>query len=388
MIRKATRLAIICIAVLALATVAACSSSSGSSGSSTTAAGGTGSGNSPAQSLQAAYKGVTGTPPTVATKPKAGVNLWVVSCGEQVPSCATPVAAVEEAAKLVGWTVNKCDGQLNPGGWGTCIRQATSAGANVVVPVGIDCPSVQAPMQEAKAAGVKLIGGGGTDCNVVPGGQKVLDSERLQLEGYSIEQYWNLNGKLQAQWIIGKTNGQAKVLLVKFTDPVWGPWIADGFTKELATCSGCSVVSTLELANNDFVSNTATSKFSTALLQAPTANAVAVPIGGWMLQGFSQAVMSSGRFSQLSVATGFGDAANMDLIRNGQGQGGIVGYATAWGAYGSVDTAIRIINGEKALVQGDGMQFVDKDNNLPPAGQDYTGNVDFKSAYKKIWGIS
>lgn len=386
MTRAASRLAIICIAVLALATIGACSSSGGSSGTPTTGAA-AGTGKTPAQALEAAYKGVTGTPPTTATKAKAGVSLWVVSCGEQVPSCATPVAAVEEAAKLVGWTVNKCDGQLNPGGWGTCIRQATSAKANVIVPVGIDCPSVKAPMQEAKAAGVKLIGGGGTDCNVVPGGEKILDSERLQLEGYSIEQYWNLNGKLQAQWVIGKTNGQAKAVLVKFTDPIWGPWIADGFTKELATCSGCSIASTLELANNDFVSNTAASKFSTALLQAPSANAVAVPIGGWMLQGFSQAVMSSGRFSQLSVASGFGDAANMDLIRNGQGQGAGVGYASAWGAYGSIDTAIRIVNGEKALVQGDGMQMVDKDNNLPPPGQDYTGNVDFKSAYKKIWGL-
>ncbi|MGV1009068.1 MAG: sugar ABC transporter substrate-binding protein [Dermatophilaceae bacterium] len=385
MIRKATRLAMICIAVLALAAVAACSSSGGSSGTSTTAAA-TGTAKTPAQSLEAAYKGVTGTPPTTPTKPKAGVNLWVVSCGEQVPSCATPVAAVEEAGKLVGWTVNKCDGQLNPGGWGTCIRQATSAKADAIIPIGIDCPSVQAPMQEAKAAGVKLIGGGAADCSAV-GGPKIMDSERLQLDNYSIEQYWNLNGRLQAQWIVGKTNGQAKVVLAKFTDPIWGPWLADGFTKELATCSGCSVVSTLELANNDFVSNTAASKFSTALLQAPSANAVSVPVGGWMLQGFSQAVMSSGRFSQLSVASGFGDSANMDLIRQGQGQGAAVGYASQWGAYGSVDTAIRIINGEQALVQGDGMQMVDKDNNMPATG-DYTGNVDFKAAYKKAWGVS
>lgn len=386
MTRAATRLALVCLTVLVLAAVAACGSSGGSStgGTTTTAAGG---GQGAAQALDAAYKGVTGTPPTVPTKARPGVNLWVVSCGERVPSCATPVAAVEEAAKLVGWNVTKCDGQLNPGGWGTCIRQATSAKATAIIPVGIDCPSVRAPMQEAKAAGVKLIGGGGTDCAAGGGGDKVMDTERLQLEGYNIQQYWNLNGKLQAQWVIGKTNGQAKVLLVRFTDPVWGPWIAEGFTKELATCSGCSVVSTLELANNDFATNTAASKFSTALLQAPTANAVAVPIGGWMLQGLGQAVQASGRAPQLNVTSGFGDQANMNLIRGGQGQNSIVGYATAWGAYGSVDTAIRVINGERPLVQGDGMQMVDRDRNLPPPGEDYQGPVDFRSAYKKLWGV-
>jgi len=113
---------------------------------------------------------------------------------------------------------------------------------------------------------------------------------------------------------------------------------------------------------------------------------VYVAIGGWMPAGFAQAIQSSGRSDQLNVISGFGDAANMDIIRNNGGQDAVLGYATPWGAYGSVDEAIRVLNGEQPVVEGDGMQVVDKDHNLPDSG-DYTGDVDYKAAYQKAWGI-
>jgi ribose transport system substrate-binding protein len=365
--------------------LAACGSGSDSGSGSGSGSGSSGDNASAQQALDTAYKGVTGTPPTQATKPKSGVTLWVVSCGEQIPSCSTPVAAAKAAGEAIGWTVKVCDGQLNPDGWGNCVRQAVSAKADALIPIGLDCASIQQPFQEAKDAGVMVIGGGGADCDET-GGQALWATERLQLDGYTTKQYWELSGKLAADWLIGKTGGTAQVLQTVFTDPVWGPWLAEGFKTEMATCSGCKIVATLQLANNDFVSGTAAQKFSTALLQAPTADSVYVAVGGWMPQGFAQAIQSSGRSDQLNVISGFGDAANMDLIRSNGGQDAVMGYATPWGAYGSVDEAIRVLNGEKPVVEGDGMQVVDKDHNLPDSG-DYTGGVDYKAAYQKAWGI-
>jgi ribose transport system substrate-binding protein len=378
--RRNTRGALAALVMVALALLSACSSAGTTTGSSD----GPTSGDA-TKALDAAYTGVTGTPPTSPTTPKPGVNLWVVSCGQSIPSCATPVAGVEEAAKAVGWTVNMCDGQLNPTGWGNCIRQATSAKADVIIPVGIDCIAVQAPMQEADAKGVTLVGGGASDCDAA-GGKALMATERLQLANTSIKQYWELNGKLQADWIIGKTDGQAKVLLLTFTDPIWGPWITEGFKTELATCADCTVVSTLDIANNDFVNNTAAQKFSSALLADQTVNAISVPVGGWMQAGLSQAIQASGRAAKLSVSSGFGDASTMDLIRTAGFSFGALGYASQWGAWGSVDEAIRVLNGEDPVVEGDGFQMVDKDNNLPESG-DYTGSVDFKAAYEKLWGM-
>lgn len=372
------------LVALAAAALSACSDAT--STTSPGAPAGEELGDAAQQALDAAYKGFTGTPPTTPTTPKPGASVWVVSCGEQVPPCSTATAGAKEAAERVGWTVRVCDGQLNPNGWGNCIRQATSAKADVVFPVGIDCASVQAPMESAAAAGVKIIGAGGADCTAT-GGKQVMATERLQLPDTTIQQYWNKNGQLQADWIIGKTNGAAKVLLLNFTDPIWGPWITEGFEQELKACAGCSVVQRLDISNADAGSGQMTQKFSSALLQATDANAVVIPVGGWMQAGLAQAIQSSGKANKLVVSTGFGDASSMDLIRTAPYTLGTLGYATEWGTYGSVDEAIRVLNGEEPVVEGDGFQMVDKTHNLPESG-DYTGNVDFKAAYLKLWGVS
>lgn len=337
------------------------------------------------KALDTAYAGIMGTPPTASVTPTADVNLWIMSCGEASTGCATPTAALKEAGEAIGWKVNVCDGQLNPTGFATCIRQAASASADVLIPVGIDCSTSQQAFVEAKQVGVLIVGGGGAnDC----AGTSPWAAERKQLEGLSLQQVWESAGKLQADYLIGKTDGKAKTVVLNFTDQVWGAWITDGFRKEMATCAGCEIVSTLDLTNSDFINNTAVQKFSSALLKASTANSVVVPIDGWLTGGLAAAVMQSGRSDDLIVVGRGGDAANISLITNKQGQDATVGYAAQWGGWGSVDTAARILAKQEAPVEGDGIQIVDATKNLPEAGKDFQGPVDFRAAYKKAWGKS
>ncbi|WP_028049432.1 substrate-binding domain-containing protein [Cellulomonas sp. URHD0024] len=338
-----------------------------------------------AVALENAYAGKTGAPPTVPTVPPKDIDLWVISCGQQAPSCATPVAASQEAAEAAGWTVNVCDGQLNPEGWGSCVRQAIGAGANVIIPIGIDCISIQQPFVEAKAAGVTVVGGGGADCNSA-GSEALWATERIPLEGVNVHDFWNLSGKLAADWIIGKTDGKAKVLQLSFSDPLWGPWQRSAFASEIATCEGCDVVGNLEISNNDLVSGAIGQKFQTALLQADDANAVYIPMGAWVTAGLGQGIVASGRSDQLAVISGFGDASTVEAIRAGAGLDAIVGYSTEWGGWGSVDTAIRVLNGEEVQATGEGQQVIDAEHGLPPTG-DYDPGVDFRAAYRNLWGL-
>ncbi|MBZ5740937.1 sugar ABC transporter substrate-binding protein [Nocardioides mangrovi] len=374
--------ALVAIAILAML-AAGCSSGSSSDNSAATEA----TSDTAKQALEAAYKGETGTPPTEATTPKSGVNAWVISCGQQVPSCATPVAGIVEAAKAIGWSTKVCDGQLNPDGWATCVDQATTAKADVVFPVGIDCASIQKPFEQAKAAGVAIIGAGGADC-ASTGGSQVFDTERLQLPDTTIDEYWKKAGATVADYLIGSTDGKAKVLELKFTSPIWGPWLTEGFETELATCDDCEVVGSIDIANEDFAGTAATDKFTAALQKYTDANAVYVPVGGWMSTGFGAAVKASGRANDMVVASGFGDASTMDLIRSDGGLNAALGYATEWGSYGSVDEAIRVLNGEDPVVEGDGFQMVDADHNMPAEGDYVGGGVDFKADYLKTWGVS
>ncbi len=384
----------------AAAVLTACGSSSSSSssspatpaaGSSSSAAGGStasaGSAESPDTFLQKAYTGVVGKPPTTAPAHKSGVNVWLVSCGQISVSCSNPVTSATEAAKTLGWTVNVCDGQLNPTGWASCIRQATAAKPAAILAVGLDCPLIQQPLVEANKAGIKTIAAGGLDCADL-GGPKVFSGTMPYLEGFSGSDWWRGLGALRADYLIGKTGGKAKVLALNFSDAVWGPFQSEGFEKELAKCSGCSIVKKLDVGNQDVISGSLRTKFSTALLQNPSVNAVSVPLDAWFPLGLSQAITSSGRAAKLSVVGTFGETPNIDLIKNGGGENASAGFSAMQSGWGFIDTTIRVLAGQQPVAQGIGYQVVDKAHNTPASGQPYTTpGLDFKSAYKKAWGV-
>jgi ribose transport system substrate-binding protein len=371
------------LALLAAAVIAAGCGASGGSSTPTT-----GGATSDAQNaLDTAYRGVTGQPPATAPRVSAGKNIWVVSCGQVVPTCATPSQAVVDAAKAVGWSAKICDGQLNPNGWSACIRQGIGSKADAIVTIGQGCAPVKAALQEAKAADVTTIGVGGIDCDVT-GGSKTFTAVTQQLGDRGQVQWWNTMGALQASWIIGKTQGRAKVLNVEFADELWGEWITAGFAKQLASCTGCQIVGKVRLTNQDLASNSLVTKFSTALLQHPDANAVAVPIDGWFHVGLAQAIMASGRSDELAVIGAFGEAGNLELIRAGRGEDATVATSLVWDGWAAVDVAIRLFAGQAVVPSGIGLQVVDADHGLPAAGQPfrYTPPVDFVAAYMKAWG--
>jgi ribose transport system substrate-binding protein len=381
--------------VVAVSGITACSSSKSSKTSSPAADASSASApssapaGSPDAALKKAYAGVTGQSPTAAVKPAGKAFAWVVSCGQQVPTCAGPAQAAIAAATAVGWKASLCDGKLNPQGWAACIRQGITAKASGILVIGQDCNSFQAALQEAKSAGIPTIGTGGNDCDVT-GGKKLYAGTVQNLARLDAKQWWAELGALQADWIIGKTNGKANVLSLQFTDAIWGGWIQDGFKAELATCGGCKIAETLRVGNADVAGGKLPQEFGTALLKVPTANAVNVPLDGWFFAGLSQAIQSSGRANQLSVIGSFGEPGNLDLIRKGEGEDATVAFNAEWVGWAGVDSLARVLAKQPLLPAGAGLQVVDADHNMPAAGKpfDYTPAADYQGAYKKAWGVS
>ncbi|GAA2216298.1 hypothetical protein GCM10009850_117670 [Nonomuraea monospora] len=332
---------------------------------------------------------MVGQPPTKTITAKGGGLAWVVSCGESLETCATPTAGALAAAKAAGFETKLCDGKLNPQGWSECIRQGISAKAAGILIVGQDCASFQAALREAQAAKIPTIGAGGNDCDVT-GGQKLFSASIQKMPGMTSEQWWNQMGALQADWIIGRTGGQAQVLSTMFTDAIWGDWIQDGFTQRLGTCAGCKVLDTVQISNQDVASGQLGQKFSTALLKQPTANAVNFPIDGWFFTGLGQAVRSSGRTGDLRVIGAFGDQGNLRAIAENSGQDATVAFSAEWDGWAGVDALIRVLAGQDAQPAGIGLQAIDADRNMPQSGTSFAYNpkVDFEAAYKSAWGIS
>jgi ribose transport system substrate-binding protein len=191
---------------------------------------------------------------------------------------------------------------------------------------------------------------------------------------------------VKADWVIVKTQGQAKVIEFKEDELLVVKYIREGFEQELAKCKSCEVVKTVDFTIPDFGPKLQ-QKAQGALLQHPEANAVHSPYDTPMLLGIGSAVVESGRNAQLAVIAGEGFPSNVQLIRDGKGQGAANAFPAAWTGYAAVDSLNSVFHGQKPQDAGIGYRLIDRDHNLPGPGKGYEPSKDFRTAYKKAWGL-
>lgn len=369
------------LSAMLLAALVLTSCSSGAEAPETDESGSSSISASAQEALDRAYAGVgSDLSDLEATEVEEGLTFYVMSCGEQNPTCAGPAAYMMEAAEAAGWDANLVDGKLNPEGFATAIRQAIAGGADVLVPVGIGCGAAAAAFQEAADAGVTIIGGGGVDdCD-----PKVWASERLWLP--DMPPFFYTFGGLMADYAYGKNDGEVKAVVINSTTNVWGPWITEAFETQLDALGGGEVLEVVDVSDPETADNTYLQKVTSALLANPDANTLIVPTDGYLVTGLATAIEQSGFADQLTVIGAFGSDGAIDMIRNGQpGITATVALGSAWEAWGSIDTAIRILNGQDAAYIGQSIQVVDADNNLPASGG-YDGSIDFRSKFLEAWG--
>ncbi|MFL6178510.1 MAG: sugar ABC transporter substrate-binding protein [Actinomycetes bacterium] len=334
--------------------------------------------------LEADYKGTFTAPPTSAPTPPADANVWVVACGKVVVGCEAPAEGAVEAGKALGWKMTIADGALGVGdGYSVAIRQAVAAKADAIIVTGIDCDYAKGGLQAAKDAGIPTIAFGGFDCEDTP----LYTSDVKYSEEYpTFEDFLKGWGAAKARWLINATDGKAKVINTSITDSKTALFPAEGFADELEkACPDCSIVDTLKFQVAD-VAGPLAQKFSAILLANPDADAVHSVYDAFLLAGsMPQAIAGTGR--KMTVVGGEGLAPAISLIHAGQ-VGGEVAWDFNWFGYAVVDTTIRVMAGEDAVLEGLGWQTVDADHNPPADGKGYEADFDFRSAYKAAWGVS
>lgn len=381
---KTTRKFAMAAAIAALAlTVSACSTGDSGTQAEPTEPAETSSLSAEAQAaLDSAYEGIGSTLEDLEpTTPEAGLNFYVMSCGESNATCAAPAAAMVDAAEAAGWTGTIVDGKLNPEGFATAIRQAVAGGADVLVPVGISCSAAAAAFGEAKAAGLTIVGGGGLDdCD-----PKAWDSERLWLEDPPVPSPFHAMGMLQADYTFGKNNGDAKAVVVNMTSNPWGGLVTEAYTSHLEELGG-EVLEVVDVSDPESADGSYVQKIISVLLANPDVNSLVMPSDAYLVNGLAAAIAQAGLAEQIVSVGGFGSEAALDMIRSGQpGITATVGQAQIWEAWGSIDTAIRVLNDQEPAHIGQSLQVVDADNNMPESGP-YDGSIDWKSKFLAAWG--
>ena len=336
------------------------------------------------------YKGTNTMPDTTLRKPAPGKKVVVISGGESALSSSVPSDAAVEAAKAAGWQVSLYDQKLNPANGTALINQALAAGADGIILDATDCPLAKTALQAAKAKGVKVVPIYAFDCNdpmFGSGGESLFSGiTNYGAKAKDIDLFTESYGADQADAIIAATNGQAKVILFQDSEFTVLKYTAKGFTDEMAKCSTCSIVATVDFKAAD-LGPTLQQKAASVLLQHPEATAVKIPYTAAALLGISAAVAASSKASSLYVMGGEGFAPELDLIRAKKGVSAVNVIASDWVGWSAVDTLVSLFNGTPPADSGIGWTLADSEHNIPATGA-FVPPVDFKAAYKKAWGQS
>ncbi len=340
--------------------------------------------------LAAVYKGTLSDPDSTSRPGVKGKKLVIISAGQASISSSIPVNAAQEAAKALGWSTTIYDEQLNPANAPGLVRQAINSGADAIILDAIDCAGVKAPLEEAKAKGIKVVPIYAYDCNdpLAGKGNTALFSATIN---YGPEANKNLGafaekyGFAQAQAVIAATNNKAKVVFFNDPEVTVLAYTGKGFLDGMKTCSTCSVVANVSFTGLD-LGPTLQQKAASILLQHPEANAVKSPYTAATLLSIAPAVTQSGRASKLYVMGGEGFQPETDLLRNHQGVDAVMVSPSDWTGWAAVDSVNSLFAGKAPVFSGLGWQLVDRTHNLPASGE-FKTSVDYKAVYKKAWGV-
>jgi len=338
--------------------------------------------------IDLAYAGTDRDPPTTAPKPPRGKNVWIISPSQIGESASVATNAAKEAGELVGWKMTLFDSKGDPSNFSSGIRQAIAAKADGVILHSIDCAWVKQALVEAQAAKVKTVAYYSLDCDDPSVKGEPLYSGMVNF-GSQYGDYASLIrawGAVKADWVIVKTQGLAKAISFKEDELLVVKYIREGFEQELAKCKTCEVVKTVDFTIPEFGPKLQ-QKAQGALLQHPEANTVHVPYDTPLLFGIGNAVLESGRNDQLSVIGGEGFPSNVQLIRDNKGEDAANAFPAPWTGYAAIDSLNSVFNGQKPQDAGIGYRLIDREHNLPAPGKGYEASKDFRTAYKKAWGV-
>jgi ribose transport system substrate-binding protein len=341
--------------------------------------------------LAGVYAGTLSSPDTTSRPAVKGKKIVIISAGQSSISSSIPVNAAKAAAQALGWGVTVYDSQLNPSNYPNLMSQALASGANGIVLDAIDCSFVKSQMEQAKAKGVKVVPIYAYDCNdpyAGKGGQALFAG----FTNYGPEANKNLGafaekyGFAQGQAAIAATGGKAKVIFFNDPETTVLHYTGTGFLNAIKTCSGCKVVANVSFKGLD-LGPTLQQRAASILLQHPEANVVKSPFTAATLLSIVPAVQQSGRGSKLYVMGGEGFQPELDLMRNHAGVSAVMISPSDWTGWAAVDTLNSLFQGKAPAYSGLGWQLVDPTHNLPASGP-WVSPIDFRSIYKKAWGVN
>jgi len=309
-----------------------------------------------------------------------GKTIWVITSDYSVPFIQTVVANMKEAAQVAGLKLQVFDGKGVTQTAANGIQQAVGAHAAAIEVLSVNTQFVAEAVKNANQAKIPVIGLLNTDPSQPV--EKGADAE------VTID--YALSGKELVAYAVANTEGPVNGFFLTLpsiaTFDAMKKGIQDGF-KEF--CSSKCKLNIADLTEGNFKNETQ-SNTASALLRYPDTNWVFPAIDA-MAQFAIPSITTAGKKGKVQLGSINAFEANLKFITQGNVQAVDVGNSNSWLGWAAVDRALRAMSGAKPDVVTVPVRLFDKDNlqgvDISDESQLFPG-VDFRTNYKKLWGLS
>ncbi|WP_409187568.1 substrate-binding domain-containing protein [Bradyrhizobium sp. RDM4] len=322
--------------------------------------------------------------PTTGPKAQGKKLIAIVSTDQRNGGAQGAGDGAAEAAQALGWDVRQLDGQGTVSGHATALTQAIAMKPNGILNVGIDSKEQQPLLEEAAAAGIKIVGWhAGPTAGPVEGISAVFTNvttdpiEVSTAAGYEA---------------VVKSDGHAGVVL--FTDSIYA--IATAKTNaERAAVEGCKGCKVLEVADTPIadlsnrmgqLTTSLLSKYGKRWTYSIAVNDLYYDFSAPSLQA---AGVDPASGSPQQISAGDGSVPAFKRIRDRQYQIATVAEPLNLQGWIMIDEMNRAFAGEKPSGFVPHVHLFTADNIDKDGGKDnkFDPGNNYRDEYKKVWGV-
>lgn len=331
------------------------------------------------QTVEGSIKATEGfTPPTGGpTAQKPGAKVIYVAADLTNGGINAVAQGVQEAAGVMGWTVDVLDGRASAQGRTEALSQAMALKPDGIILGGFDATEQAAMIQQASGAGIPIVAwhagsvvGPMTDVGVFAN----VTTDPIVVS------------KLATAYIIADSDGKAGVQI--FTDSQYQIAVdkANAIKSAVEQCKTCTVLSYDDSPIAE-ASSRMPALIASSLQQFGSKLTYLIGINGAYCTGAAPALQAAGVAGDgppKCVAAGDGDAAELQRIRTSQFQSATVAEPTILQGWQLIDELNRALAGQSwsGFVPAPGLITAQN----VPSGDLFDPDSGYRAVYKSNWG--
>jgi ribose transport system substrate-binding protein len=309
-----------------------------------------------------------------------GKSLLSIPASSAVPFVQTIQNGMKRIAGEVGLRFVDWPNQGRPVQWVQGMSAAVDRRVDAVnLLAGINPAALGPQIQRADQAGIPTIV------------SHLYDVDQQAAPGVeTVDIRYQQAGRLLADWVILKTNAKANALVVTINEVVSTKPMVAGIRDEFSKhCGSECKLSYVNVAIPD-VATRIQPQVQSALVKDPTINYVIALYDSAQAPFAVAGIKAAGKADRVKVVTFNGTPSVLKMVKDGDVEMDI-GENLDWISHGVMDQAMRLVGGQPPI--GDPnlpIRIFDKDNvdetGTPPVDSKGFGD-EYKSAYRKLWGL-